>query len=99
MVHNLRRLDRGRVDTGFDWAQRFDEQARELMLNRPGEIAALAEHPDHALAVPTDEHLLPLLYVAGVAASTGAKVDVLTDGYAYGGLSMTSYTVGHGHNA
>ncbi|WP_245626478.1 4,5-DOPA dioxygenase extradiol [Stenotrophomonas ginsengisoli] len=94
VVHNLRVLDWNRPDSGTDWAQRFDEHARELMLGRPGDIAALASHRDYAMAVPTDEHLLPLYYIAGLAAAGGDKVDVLTDGYALGSLSMTAYTVG-----
>lgn len=92
VVHNLRGVDWSLPEAGYDWAQRYDEAAKELMLTAPTEVATLDRHPDHARAVPTPDHFLPLLYVAG--ASEGEQVDVLVDGYAYGSLSMTAYTVG-----
>lgn len=93
VVHNLRAIDWQQPDGAFDWARRFDERARELMLERPHDVPSLASHPDFRLAVPSPDHFLPLLYVAGLAAASGRKPDVLVDGYAYGSLSMTAYTL------
>ena len=93
VVHNLRAMDRHQPDGGFDWAQRFDDAARALMTERPHDVPSLASHRDYKLAVPTDEHFLPLLYIAGLASAAGKTTDVLVDGYALGSLSMTAYTL------
>ncbi|MER7475143.1 4,5-DOPA dioxygenase extradiol [Micromonospora sp. NPDC000018] len=94
VVHNLRGVDPRMVDEGFDWAHRFDEAAREIMLGEPTEAPALDAHRDFGLAVPTPDHFIPLLYLAGLAGAAGNGSEVLVDGYAYGSLSMTAYTVG-----
>jgi 4,5-DOPA dioxygenase extradiol len=94
LVHNLRRVVWDRPDDAFDWAERFDEAGRALMTTDPGAIARLAEHPDHDLAVPSTDHFLPLLYLAGLAAAAGETTDVLVDGYSMGSLSMTCFTLG-----
>jgi 4,5-DOPA dioxygenase extradiol len=94
VVHNLRAIDWKQPDAGFDWARRFDDAARRIMTERPGDVLELFDHPDFRMAVPTDEHFLPLLYIAGIAAESGRVADVLVDGYAYGSLSMACYTVG-----
>lgn len=93
VVHNLRKLNWQEPEAAFDWARRFDEDTKRLMTTAPGDVAKLADHADYALAVPTSEHFIPLLYVAGVAKAVGAPAKVLVDGYAMGSLSMTSYTV------
>jgi 4,5-DOPA dioxygenase extradiol len=94
VVHNLRRIDWGNPDRGFDWAQRFDDAARDLLQSDPGDAARLAEHPDFELAVPTPDHFLPVLYLAGLAAAADRGAEVLIEGCAMGSLSMTSYGLG-----
>ena len=94
VVHNLRRVDWSAPDAGYDWAERFDEATRSVMTEAPEEVLTLVEHPDFRLAVPTPDHFIPLLYLAGIAAAGGERPDVPVAGYAYGSLSMTCYTLG-----
>jgi 4,5-DOPA dioxygenase extradiol len=94
IVHNLRGMNWKLPDAGFDWAQRFDEDVKARMLSDPASVTGLDAHADFAKAVPTPDHFLPLLYLAGMAGSSGEDVDVLVDGYTYGSLSMTAYTLG-----
>lgn len=93
VVHNLRMLDWSQPDAAFDWAREYDETARSLMTERPGDIAALVTHPHHRLAAPTPDHLLPLFYVAGLAAAAATGTEVVADGYAMGSLSMTCHVL------
>ncbi|HEX2174432.1 MAG TPA: 4,5-DOPA dioxygenase extradiol [Nocardioidaceae bacterium] len=93
VVHNLRGMDWKLTDGGYDWARRFDDAAREAMVGDPVDITGLDAHHDFRRAVPTPDHFLPLLYLAGLADAAGGGTDVLIDGYTYGSLSMTAYTL------
>ena len=93
IVHNLRAIDWEHPDLGFDWARRFDDAAREVLTGQPGDVPALRHHPDFTAAVPTPDHFLPLLYLAGLAAAAGRPAEVLVDGCALGSVSMTAYTL------
>ena len=94
VVHNLRRIDWNQPTGAFDWNRNFDDATTSLVHDRPGDILELVDHDDFDLAVPTPDHLIPLLYIAALAAEAGDPLDVLVDGPAYGSLSMTSYTLG-----
>jgi 4,5-DOPA dioxygenase extradiol len=92
IVHNLRAIDYRQRDTGFSWALGFDEVAREMLETAPADVASLDGHPDFGRAVPTPDHFLPLLYIAGLA--DGEPLDLLVDGHAAGSISMAAYTLG-----
>lgn len=92
IVHNLRAVDYRQPDTGYDWATRFDEVAREKLQTAPTEVASLDGHADFGRAVPTPDHYLPLLYVAGLAGDE--PLDLLVEGHAAGSISMAAYTLG-----
>src|SRR5262249_41876103 len=64
IVHNLRRLARASAGSGFDWAIEFDAKVKALV--DAGDHRSLIDYealgPAARLAVPTNEHYLPLLY-------------------------------------
>ncbi len=96
VVHNLRSVDWSQPEGGRDWARRFDDAVRDKMTNSPGDVVGLADHAEFPSAVPTPDHFIPLLYLAGLAEAEGGTADVLVEGYTYGSLSMTAYTLdGH----
>ena len=94
VVHNLRRIDWGRSEAAFDWNRRFDDHVAGIMTSSPAELVGVQDHDDYPLAVPTPDHFIPLLYVAGLASAAEETASVLVDGYAMGSLSMVSYDLG-----
>jgi 4,5-DOPA dioxygenase extradiol len=94
VVHNLRQIDWDQPEGGTDWNRRFAEAATLLMQDSPADILRLVEHQDFDRAVPTPDHFIPLLHIAGLAAGSEDTPEVLVDGSAYGSISMISYTLG-----
>ena len=93
VVHNLGLIDPAMGERGTAAALRFDNEAREIMTSTPSGVLDLAHHPDYRFAVPTPDHFLPLLYLAGLAAAAGQQCRTLVDGYVWGSLSMIAYTL------
>ena len=96
LVHNLRLWTRGRPTMEpFDWAVRFEKQARELMVS--GEVQPLVDWTtlgrDAQLSIPTPEHYLPLLYVLALRRD-GDSVTFPVEGMDGGSVSMLSVRVG-----
>src|SRR4051812_352645 len=79
VVHNLGGMSRTLPETGYDCAQQFDEQVKEPMAGDPTEAPALDRHRDFHTAVPTPDHFIPLLYLAGLAGASNQGTDVLID--------------------
>ena len=93
-VHNLRTWKR---DGGapYDWAIDFNEAVKRAFVS--GDHEALIDWVNLAeqaqLSVPTDEHYLPLLYVAAQQAP-GETVSFFTDAIEGGSISMTGARIG-----
>jgi 4,5-DOPA dioxygenase extradiol len=94
IVHNLGLVNFRQPDVAYDWATRFDADMQRYIAN--GDEGAMLDphrHPDGGLAVPTPDHYLPLLYVAGLR-RTDDDISVLVDGVDLGSVSMTSVRLG-----
>ena len=93
IVHNLGRIAFG-LDEPFDWNVRFDAHIeRALEAGDDDALVHYEDHPDGPASVPTPEHYLPLLYVAG-ARHADDELRVITDGYDAGSLSMRAIAFG-----
>jgi 4,5-DOPA dioxygenase extradiol len=96
LVHNLHTYAWGRHKVEpFDWAVRFEERARELLLK--GDHVPLVNYEslgeDARLSVPTPDHYLPLLYVLALHRE-GDEVSFPVDGVDGGSVSMLSVQIG-----
>ncbi len=96
VVHNLRRVMWDRPDAAYDWGERFDDAAVAQLVDDPAAALKLTGHPDYAMAVPTPDHFIPLLYIAGLAAAGEGIATPWLRGHALGSISMTCYRAGEG---
>jgi 4,5-DOPA dioxygenase extradiol len=95
VVHNLRRMIWTPDAPPYDWAVRFNDKVRDCLTGIDVEqLTEFAEWgADAKLAVPTDEHFLPLLYIAGTRQDDEA-ISIAVDGIDAGSISMLSAIVG-----
>ena len=96
LVHNLHTYAWGRhVPEPYDWAVRFEKEARGLLLS--GEDRPLVDYErlgrDALLSIPTPDHYLPLLYVIG-ARQASDRVAFPVEGVDGGSISMLAVQVG-----
>ena len=93
IVHNLGRLTPGEDDpVAFDWAQDFDEWVRGRLV--AGDHPALVDYVQRGqtarLAVPTNDHYLPMLYVLGML-HPGEGVRFTHESFQHGSISMRCF--------
>jgi 4,5-DOPA dioxygenase extradiol len=96
LVHNLHTYAWGRHPAEpFDWAIRFEKQAREMLVAGNDEplIDYEALGRDAILSAPTPDHYLPLLYVMGTR-SKEDEVSFPVEGIDGGSVSMLTVQLG-----
>jgi 4,5-DOPA dioxygenase extradiol len=96
LVHNLHAYAWGKHNPQpYDWAIRFEEKARELLLM--GDYEPLMHYEklgrDALLSVPTPDHYLPLLYVVATQ-QPGESIAFPIQGVDGGSISMLTAQVG-----
>jgi 4,5-DOPA dioxygenase extradiol len=96
LVHNLHTYAWGRGGIQpFDWAVRFEQQVRELLLT--GEDAQIVTYEklgrDALLSAPTPDHYLPLLYVLGLRRQQD-QISFPVQGVDGGSVSMLAIQIG-----
>jgi len=95
IVHNLRIMDYDMNATPFEWASEFDNYICDAIVNRKhNNIISYQKLGKSAqLSVPTKEHYLPLLYIAGLQEDSD-EVKFIYKGIQHSSMSMTSIQIG-----
>lgn len=96
MVHNLRMMSWEMINGGgYDWALEMNDQFKQLILNHHHQPLINWESLGKAaaLAIPTPEHYLPLLYTLGLQ-QANEEITVFNDKAVAGSLTMTSLRIG-----
>ncbi len=94
MVHNLRMVNWYKPSGGHDWAEETNEKIKKLILARDHKTLTCYASPgqEMALAIPTAEHYLPLLYALALQ-EKNESVSIFNDKVVYGSVSMTSIII------
>lgn len=93
MVHNLGMMEW--TDQPLEWAVAFDAKLKDLILKRDHEALIRYEDlgPQAKLAIPTNEHYLPLLYALALQGKN-EPLKFFAEGIALGSVSMRGVKIG-----
>ncbi|MGN1362097.1 MAG: dioxygenase [Methanobrevibacter sp.] len=90
IVYNLSMVD-WRMDDVYDWAQGFDDNIKDAIINRDYEKIMNCEDMEYYnLAVPSNEHFIPFLNVLGLL-SPSDKLIIFNENGELGSITMTSF--------
>jgi 4,5-DOPA dioxygenase extradiol len=96
IVHNLGRIDWRNIDaTPHDWNVDFDNTVKSHLDDQNFEkLINYAQFGELAkLAIPTNEHYLPMIYSIGML-EKNEHVTHLFEGYQFGSMSMRCFRIG-----
>lgn len=96
LVHSFRYYSWNTPDAeAYDWAVRFEQKVRGLL--QAGQEDQLVDYPamgsDAMLSIPTPDHYLPLLYLAG-SRRKSESVTFPVEGFDGGSMSMVAVQFG-----
>ncbi|MEN0053261.1 MAG: 4,5-DOPA dioxygenase extradiol [Mucilaginibacter sp.] len=96
IVHNLRLTDWYNIDAApYEWNLEFDEQVKRHLDNRnfEGLVNYHQMGRPAMLAVPTNDHYLPMLYSLGMI-DKDELITHIYEGYQYASMSMRCFRIG-----
>jgi 4,5-DOPA dioxygenase extradiol len=96
IVHNLRLISWQQFgEEPFPWARKFDEQVTDALARKDDDLLISFDSRDRDMgfhAVPTNEHYLPLLYIAALRGNK-EKIEYIHEGFQHRSVSMRSFIV------
>jgi 4,5-DOPA dioxygenase extradiol len=96
IVHNLGMFDFTNIDAkSFDWAVEFDEKVRTHLISRNHQDLIHYRNMGEAaaLAVPTLDHYLPMIYAISLQEKNESPAFIY-EGFQYGSISMRCFQIG-----
>jgi len=95
LVHNLRMMKYTEDAEPYDWAEEFDQNLKQRLLDR--DIGTLSHYRSMGLpaykAIPTSDHYLPMLYILGLM-EDGEQISFIHESIQNGSVSMRSFRIG-----
>lgn len=95
IAHNLGMIDFDMDAPAMDWARTFDEAVKDALQVRDDRklISLASDGPAAGLAVPTQDHYLPLLYAIALR-KKNEPLSFTYEGFQHGSISMRCFQIG-----